>query len=163
MDPMLDGASTPTWRPARPTDDDAIVSMCLALYREDPGFSAVDAERVRRTLAKLRAEPHRGQAVVADVADVARGYAFLVPFWSNELAGCVCEVDELFVQNAFRSRGVGAALFEAITSRKLFAEEKVVALALGVTSGNHRARALYERLGFRTVGTTMARAIDLGD
>ena len=151
--------SEPTWRPARPTDDDAITSMCVELNREDPGFSAFDGTRVRRTLAVFRDEPHRGQAVVVELGGVVRGYALLVPFWSNELGGCVCEVDELFVQDGFRSRGIGTSLFEAIATGALFAHESVVAIALGVTGDNRRARALYERLGFRAVGTTMVRVL----
>jgi GNAT superfamily N-acetyltransferase len=156
---MIDSESAATWRPARPTDDDAIASMCLELNKEDPGLSTVDETSVRRTLAVFRAQPHRGRAVVVELGGVVRGYALLVPFWSNELGGCVCDVDELFVQAGFRSRGIGTSLFEAITARALFADETVVALALGVTSGNHRARALYERLGFRAVGTTMVRSV----
>ena len=156
---MIDNENAATWRPALPTDDDAIAFMCLALNREDPGLSVVDDTRVRRTLAVFRAEPHRGHAVVVELGGVVRGYALLVPFWSNELGGCVCEVDELFVQEGFRSRGIGTSLFEAIAAGVLFADERVVALALGVSSGNPRARALYERLGFRAIGTTMVRAL----
>jgi len=154
---MIDGGSAPTWRPARPTDDDVIVSMCLALNGEDPGLSAVEGATVLRTLAAFRAEPHRGQAVVVELGGVVLGYALLVPFWSNELGGCVCQIDELFVQDGFRSRGIGTSLFEAIAAHALFSHEDVVALALGVTADNQRARALYERLGFRAIGTTMVR------
>jgi GNAT superfamily N-acetyltransferase len=112
--------------------------------------------QVRRTLEVLRTEPWRGLAVVLDVDDQAVGYALLVSFWSNELGGEVCDVDELFVTPEHRSRGNGRSLFEAIERGELWPTPPV-AMALGTTPGNHRARRLYERLGFESVGVSMVR------
>ena len=142
------------WRPARPEDGEEIVSMCLALNREDPGFVPVEADQVRATLAVFEGQPGRGRAVVAEVAGGVAGYAFLVPFWSNELAGEVCAVDELYVLPERRGQGLGSALFGGIDAGRF---GSFAATALGVTPGNARARRLYERLGFRAVGTTMLR------
>jgi ribosomal protein S18 acetylase RimI-like enzyme len=144
------------WRTARPEDDDAIVAMCLALNRDDPGPRPVEAEQVRRTLATLRAAPQRGRAVVLDLAGRVAGYALLIAFWSNEQGGEVCEVDELFVDPAFRSRGFGSALFDAIERGQL-GSPPPVSIDLGVNDGNARARRLYERLGFESIGTRMSR------
>ena len=142
------------WRPARPEDGEEIVSMCLALYREDPGFAPVEAAQVRETLAVFDCQPDRGRAVVAEVGGGVAGYAFLVPFWSNELAGAVCAVDVLYVRPDQRGKGLGSALFGAIDAGRF---GSFAATALGVTPGNAGARRLYERLGFRAAGTTMVR------
>jgi GNAT superfamily N-acetyltransferase len=128
--------------------------MCLALHSEDPGFAPVEARKVRETLAVFERQPGRGRAVVAEVGGRVAGYAFLVPFWSNEQGGEICEVDELFVRPERRGEGLGSALFGAIDAGRFGA---FAATALGVTPGNARARRLYERLGFRAVGTTMLR------
>jgi hypothetical protein len=45
------------WRPARPEDGDEIVSMCLALYREDPGFAPVEADPVREPWVRASVGP----------------------------------------------------------------------------------------------------------
>ena len=142
------------WRRARPEDGEKIVSMCLALYREDPGLAPVEAGQVRETLALFERQPDRGRAVVAEVGGRVAGYAILVPFWSNGLRGEICEVDELYVRPDGRGEGLGSALFNAIDAGRFgwFA-----GTALGVTPGNARARQLYERLGFRAAGTTMVR------
>ncbi|HET7826616.1 MAG TPA: GNAT family N-acetyltransferase [Anaeromyxobacter sp.] len=142
------------WRPARREDGEEIVSMCLALYREDPGVEEVSAEHVRGTLAVFERQPARGRAVVAEVGGRVAGYAFLVPFWSNGAGGEVCEVDELYVRSGRRGEGLGTALFEEIDAGRFGA---FAATALGVSPGNARARRLYERLGFRAAGTTMVR------
>lgn len=55
------------WRIATASDDEAIVSMCVALNAEDPGPAPVRPEQMRHTLVKLRQEPGRGRAVVCDV------------------------------------------------------------------------------------------------
>ena len=71
--------------------------MCLGLYREDPGPRPVAREQIEHTLAMLRDEPSRGRVLVLEVDGRPEGYALLIAFWSNELGGEVCEVDELFV------------------------------------------------------------------
>jgi GNAT superfamily N-acetyltransferase len=144
------------WHLASESDDASIVEMCLGLYREDPGPSAVDARQMRETLAILRREPWRGRAVVLEVGQQVVGYALLISYWSNEFGGEVCGVDELFVTPDFRSRGLGASLFEGIERGDLW-PGPVAALALGTTPGNTRARRLYERLGFVAIGVSMVR------
>lgn len=146
------------WRPATENDDDELVEMCLGLYQEDPGPLAGDAPHMRETLATLRREPWRGRAVVLDVGQRVIGYALLIAFWSNELGGEVCEIDELYVARDFRGRGHGAALFEAIERGEVW-PERAVALALGITPGNTRARRLYGRLGFAAVGVSMVKKL----
>jgi GNAT superfamily N-acetyltransferase len=142
------------WRPARPEDRDDIVSMCLALDREDPSITHVDERRIRETLAVFERQPARGRAVVVEVRGRVAGYALLVPFWSNALGGEVCEVDELYVRPESRGEGLGSALFAALDAGRF---GSFAATALGVTPDNVRARRLYERLGFRAAGTTMVR------
>ncbi|MFO0583242.1 MAG: GNAT family N-acetyltransferase [Anaeromyxobacter sp.] len=136
------------WRPERPEEDEAIVAMCLALNREDPGPRPVQAAQVRRTLAALRAEPVRGRAVVLEEDGAPRGYALLVSFWSNELGGEVCNVDELWVAPEARGRGHARALITALQEGRGPWSRVPVAIELEVSPENRRARALYESLGF---------------
>ena len=146
------------WRLAQPADDNSVVEMCLQLYREDPGLSPVPAQHMRATLAELRRVPYRGRAVVLEVQAQPSGYALLIAFWSNELGGGVCAVDELFVAPEHRSQGYGKSLFTAIEQGELW-PTPIVAIALGVTPGNVRARRLYERLGFTAIGISMVRRL----
>ncbi len=144
------------WRTARPDEDDRLVEMCLDLYRDDPGPRPVGPEQVRLTLATLRGEPWRGRAVVLDLGGQVVGYALLISFWSNELGGEVCDVDELFVTREHRGRGHATSLFAALDRGELW-PTTAVALALGTSPGNADARRLYERLGFAAVGISMVR------
>ena len=74
------------------------------------------------------------------------GYAVLTLGWSIEYGGLVAMVDELFVEEAHRGRGLGAWAL-----RRLDAEARrlgVVRLFLEVESYNRRAKALYARIGY---------------
>ncbi len=139
------------WREANRADRRHIVEMSLALVAEDPGTYPLTARDVGRTLSRLEAEPVRGRAVVAEAALAGRvvvvGYALLCSFWSNELRGEVCTVDELYIRPIARSLGLGSGLVQSLVQRRAFFA-RAVAFELEVSGRNARARALYERLGF---------------
>jgi RimJ/RimL family protein N-acetyltransferase len=130
----------------------------MELNREDPGPAPVLPQQVQRTLAKLRAEPSRGRAVVCEIDGSVVGYALLISFWSNELGGEVCVIDELFVDRKNRGRGLATALFDRLAAFE-FWFPRPMALVLEVSPENERARALYERLGFRGRNVGMRRLL----
>lgn len=146
------------WRIALDADDDPIAEMCRCLYVEDPGPSPIPPKNIEITLATLRRDPGRGRAVVLDIDGRVSGYALLIAFWSNELGGTVCEVDELFIIPQHRNQGHGSALFAAISEDGLW-PGALVAIALGTTPHNAAARRLYKRLGFAELGIAMIRRV----
>jgi len=158
------------WRQARDEDDAAIVEHMLALYAEDPAPAPVSAEQCARTLRRLRAEPTRGVAlglegqgdITGSITGSITGYALLCSFWSNELGGEVCIIDELFVAPSARSRGAASELVQGLCERRWPWFRDAVAVELEVTPSNARARALYERLGFRAYKNALMRAARVG-
>lgn len=121
--------------------------MSLALYAADSG--RVSAAQVRTTLGTFRTEPLRGRAIVLEADGECAGYAFLVSFWSNELGGEICTIDELYVAPPWRGRGYGTRLIESLRTGTDVWPRRPVALELEVSPENPRALALYDRLGFR--------------
>ena len=146
------------WRPSDARDDTAIVRMCLALNAEDPGSAPVPATHTLRTLETLRERPYFGRVVVLDL-DGPCGYAFLIPFWSNEFGGEMLVIDELYVEPVHRGRGHATALIEKLASRADPGDSNLVALTLETTPANADARRLYERLGFKAGNSLMRRRL----
>jgi ribosomal protein S18 acetylase RimI-like enzyme len=64
------------------------------------------------------------------------------------LAGLDCWLEDLYVTEAARGAGVGAALVELALARARARDAKRI--ELDVSDGNAPALALYERFGFRT-------------
>jgi GNAT superfamily N-acetyltransferase len=129
----------------------------LALYEEDPAPTPVTLEGALRTLGRLEAEPVRGRAVLHGDGFGVDAYALLCSFWSNELGGEVCIVDELYVVPSARGRGIASRLIGGLAGRELAWFRDAVALELEVTPGNARARALYARLGFAAYKNALMR------
>ena len=65
---------------------------------------------------------------------------------------------ELFIVREQRNKGFGTSLFDGIVRGDLWPPSNV-AIALGVTPDNARARRLYERLGFRAIGVSLVRRL----
>lgn len=151
-----------TWRASIPDDHDRIATLMLALYAEDPAPISPSRAGGLMTLAELARHPLRGLAVVhaPDAGDplAIDAYALLCSFWSNELGGEVCIIDELFVAPGSRGGGIATSLVSGLLHRELPWFERAVNVELEVTPGNARARALYERLGFRAYKNALMRA-----
>src|SRR5215470_138315 len=137
-----------TWRISQPSEDDLIVGMCLALNREDPGPRPVAINQIRNTLKELRANPVRGRILVLELDGRVEGYALLVAYWSNELGGEICNIDEIYVRPDRRGRGYGRALVEALVAGNSVWPGHPAAIALEVSPSNERALTLYSKLGF---------------
>jgi ribosomal protein S18 acetylase RimI-like enzyme len=135
------------------------VRLGSALYEEDPSPDPVGSDHFEGTLAAFRDAPWRGAALVLELGGEVRGYALLVSFWSNELGGEVCDIDELYVAPEARGLGHGSKLLDALAAGSTLWPGRAVALALEVTPDNRRARALYERLGFAGKNVGLRRRI----
>jgi ribosomal protein S18 acetylase RimI-like enzyme len=133
--------------------------MSRDLFAEDPAPMPVPEQHTHETLARLRAEPVRGMAIVLQVDNALAGYAFLISYWSNELGGEVIVIDELYIRPAYRRRGLATALLIQLAGENSFWPRKAVALELEVTPQNKAASALYFRLGFRPIKNARLRSV----
>jgi ribosomal protein S18 acetylase RimI-like enzyme len=122
-----------------------LVDMMRGLYSEDKGASAVDQSRFPLNIAFLIVQPSRGRIVLFSEAGLLRGYALLIPYWSNELGGTLLFVDEIFVIPEARNKGIGKSFFRSLEEQRPF---DAVAISLEVSPSNAAARRLYESLGF---------------
>ena len=140
------------------THADDVLRMMNALYGPDEHAAR---DRFPATIDRLLAEPARGRILLAEAEGRVCGYTLLIPYWSNEFGGTLLFVDEIYVDEPFRGRGIARSFVEFLERTRPF---DAVALALEVSPRNERARALYERIGFsdrhlRMMTRTLERAV----
>ncbi|MFE9679531.1 GNAT family N-acetyltransferase [Streptomyces sp. NPDC006259] len=123
-----------------------------------------DADAFGSTLADERARPEAFwlQRILVSAwflawsAEQAVGVAALVT-----ASGTLTEerqLDAMWVASAWRGRGVGEALISAAIGHA--SAHGATSVSLTVADGNERARALYQRMGFRPTGERSPRPRD---
>lgn len=133
-----------TLRLAVPADLETLLPLVREFW-EIERLHFVEPE-VRRALAGLLASPQYGLVLLAESAGAPIGYLALTLGYSLEFLGRDAFVDEVYLREAHRGKGLGErAIARAL---ELCRELGVRALHLEVDHVNPRARLLYERMGF---------------
>jgi len=133
------------------SDRPVVAGMIKALYAEDPsGWPMTDA-KIEATFKSLAKRPELGCIMVLEEGSGIIGYAILINYLSNEYGGNVLHIDELYVVPERRGQGVGTDFIRHLIGTRF---NDAVAIQLEVHQGNKRARALYERIGFRPSAST---------
>lgn len=129
-----------------PADQDAVLDL-LDLYAREPlGQGAPLSPEVRqRLIPGLRAQPG-SLVLLAWSGSRAGGLAVCLAGFSTFHARPLLNIHDLIVRPELRGRGVGRALLRAAERE---AEQRgCCKLTLEVRADNHRARRLYQTLGF---------------
>jgi ribosomal protein S18 acetylase RimI-like enzyme len=135
----------PTFKPAEASDADALVPMIRALCESDG--TPFDETKVRAALAQLVADESLGRAWLVEWGGEPAGYVVLTYGFSLEFGGRDAFIDELFVHEEFRGRGLGRRAIEL--AERACRERGIRALHLEVERANTTAQELYRRAGFR--------------
>ena len=134
-----------SFRPAEPSDADALVEMMRGLYEHDR--TPFDEQSHRAALAQLFGTESYGLTCLLLSGGEVAGYVVITFGFSLEFRGRDAFVDELFVKDEFRGRGLGSAAIRF--AEGLCRERGVRALHLEVERGNTGAQSVYRRAGFK--------------
>ena len=130
---------------ATPADLDRLERM-VAAYHAFEGIESDEGHRRAALEPLLEGSPHGAVWLIgpkmAPVGYVAASFG-----WSIELGGMDGFVDELWIREKVRGRGMGSEALLALM--KALAEAGVKALSLEVSAQNANAIRIYERAGFR--------------
>ncbi len=135
----------PSFRVAEPSDADALVGMMRDFNAHER--IAFDEPEVRAVLAQLMADESYGLACLILLGGEVAGYVVVAFGFSIEFRGRDAFVDELFVKDGFRGRGLGGAAVSFVEG--LIRARGVRALHLEVERANENAQAVYRRSGFK--------------
>jgi ribosomal protein S18 acetylase RimI-like enzyme len=130
---------------ATPDDVETLLAMMRGLYAHDR--LAFDETVARRALRGLIDNNKLGRVFLILLANEVAGYAVLTFGYSLEFHGRDAFVDELYLRDEYRGRGIGKRALQFLT--EVCAAEGVEALHLEVERSNTSAQAVYRKFGFK--------------
>ncbi len=126
-------------------DKPAYLEMAKDFYSTDAVIHPVDEENFSITFDEMMNSDRYAVGYIFELDGQTAGYALLAKTFSQEAGGTVIWIEELYVKEAFRSRGLGSEFFR-------FLEDtyggKVKRYRLEVEKENEGAVRLYKRQGF---------------
>ena len=134
----------PPFRPATTADEPALLELMREFYQE--GRIPFDERAARAALRGVLADPAHGRALLIEVEGAVAGYLAICFGWSLEFHGRDAFIDELYVRERFRGRGIGTRALEV--AAEVCRTSGVRALHLEVERSNTRAQSVYRRTGF---------------
>jgi len=134
----------PVFEPATSDEIEMLVAMMRELYAYD-GL-AFDEAIARRALMGVIDNETFGRVFLIRLGNEVAGYAVLTFGYSLEFHGRDAFVDELYLRNKYRGRGIGKRALQFLT--EVCANEGVSALHLEVERENTSAQAVYRKFGF---------------
>jgi GNAT superfamily N-acetyltransferase len=126
--------------------DVPVLCTLVRQYWRFEKIAGFDEQRVGALLSLMLAEPRHGSLWLAVEGEVAVGYLIAVHLLSLEKGGAVAEIDEFYVSESHRGKGIGAAMLAAAEQSLLQRGFRNVALQLGRT--NQAARDFYSARGY---------------
>lgn len=130
------------------TKDDKELYMYFTelFYNSDAVLHPVPEKNRENTFNELMRSEDYAQCYILEYENKPVGFALLAKTFSQEVGGIVIWIEELYVLEEYRGRGLGKEFFS-------FVEENIPnsRLRLELEPDNQRAKKLYESLGFRVL------------
>lgn len=133
-----------SFRAAQAGDAELLLGLAREFYAHER--HALDEGAALRALREILSDASLGRVYLMLAGGEVAGYAALTFGFSLEYGGRDASVDEIFVREIYRGRGLGKSCLRLLEG--VCRELGVRALHLEVGRGNTKARALYRRSGF---------------
>lgn len=133
------------WRRIRPEDREQYLAMVDAFYRTDGVIRPIPRAHSEACFNELMRSKQYTYAYICEAGGETVGYALLARTFSQEAGGIVLWVEELFIKEAHRGKGLGKAFFEHLLDTL---PDDVRRVRLEIERDNARAIAVYKHFGF---------------
>lgn len=127
------------------TDRDAFFTMVKKFYAPPAVLHFPSDEVMMSSFDAALESPELVKGYIFEAEGEVAGYAVVSMKFETEVGGMAAWIEELFVEEKFRSKGIGSKFFEHL---KKELSGKIKRIRLEVGDENDGAKQLYERLGF---------------
>ena len=134
-----------TIRRASLQDVDTIAGFQQAMAMETEG-KALDADTIRNGVRAVIEDASKGYYLVAEADGAPAGSLLITYEWSDWRCGTFLWIQSVFVDAAWRRRGVYRAMHDHVVTGAR-RDEGICGVRLYVDLDNHGAQRTYERLG----------------
>ena len=129
-------------------DRELYISMAEEFYHSDAVLSPVPRSYIEKTVDDALPSDAYAELFVCEQKGEIAGYGLTAKTFSQEAGGFVLWIEEIYIREPFRSKGLGREFFAYIEDHK---GENVTRLRLEVEEDNTRAVALYKKLGYKVL------------
>lgn len=124
---------------------DILLEMMLDFYSSDAVDHPIEKEIVVRLLEDILSGEHPIKGIEAYYNDKLVGFGVVTTYYTSEVAGTTVQLEDLFIQEEYRSRGIAKEYFKQVME----SHPEAVRFRLEVSPSNVKAIKLYDAMGFR--------------
>ncbi len=125
-------------------DKELYFELVDEFYHSPAVIHAVDNMNYSRTFEELMRSDVYTECFIIEYDGNVAGFALISKTFSQEAGGLVVWIEEVYIRDSYRSKGLGSEFFEYIEKNRPAARYR-----LEIEPDNIRARTLYERLGYK--------------
>ena len=130
-----------------PADREIYLQMAHEFYHSEAVLHPVPEENYARAFDEMMRSDVYMEGLIFEAGEEIAGYALLCKTYSQEAGGMAVWIDELYVRDAYRNRGIGHRFFAEL--------EQIIPATryrLEIEPDNARAEKLYRSMGFDVLG-----------
>mgnify|MGYP001622931512 CR=1 FL=1 len=127
-------------------DRDLYVKMAEEFYSSDAVLHPIPREYFEKTADEALRSDEYAEIYLLEFEGKTAGYGLMARTFSQEAGGQVLWIEELYIREEFRSRGLGREFFSYVEENN---RGRISRIRLEAEEENTRAVSLYERLGYK--------------
>ncbi len=128
-------------------DREIFIAMCEEFYSSTAVSHSVPKSHFERTFEVVTHNSPYYKGYMLEYEGRTAGYGLVQLSYSNEAGGMQMFLEELYIREGYRNKGLGKEFFERVYASR----DDVVRYRLEVTAVNERAISLYKRLGYENL------------